>query len=282
MLLELLRRKGHEARAASSGAEALSILPSFTPDMIISDIIMPKMDGFALMQRIEKEYPKVKRILMTGYEIDGYIEMIRRFNVGNIIPKGSQFNLDDIGEYVQSLLTGKIFGLDKYFPIDKIQTRRVLNHNHAQSICGQIAELYPPARDRFFFEIALNELVSNAVFHGVLQLTSIPREQWPSEFSLTPDGAVKISWACDNERIGVSVEDPRGHLRKIDVLQWLDHKIEEQSNENEHGRGFMLIRKFIDRFIVNIDRGKRTECVIVQNLDRTWKNQHKPLLVHEI
>jgi len=281
MLMEMLRKKSYETAGAANGADALAGIAPFDPDMVISDIIMPGMDGFALMQKIETKYPKIKRILMTGYDIDSYIDMIRRYNVGNILPKGTDFNLDDMGEYIGSLLTGNIFGLEKYFTAGAVETRLITNEKQAHAACSAVAQLCLQA-DRFYFEIALSELVSNAVFHGVLQVTGLPREKWPEEFSLKVDEAIRISWAQDNERIGVSVEDPKGNLRKVDVLHWLDHRIDEKVSENEHGRGFMLIRRFIDRFIVNIDRSRRTECIILQNRDTTWKNRHKPLLIHEL
>ncbi len=47
MLLEhLLERQGYTVTAAASGVQALSELATFRPALIISDIVMPEMDGF--------------------------------------------------------------------------------------------------------------------------------------------------------------------------------------------------------------------------------------------
>jgi two-component system response regulator AtoC len=62
-----LERMGYEVRIAFNGEEALSLWESYKPDLIISDIRMPKMDGFALANAIRKKKPDQKIILMTGY-----------------------------------------------------------------------------------------------------------------------------------------------------------------------------------------------------------------------
>ena len=51
---EILVLKGHQVQLASNGLEAISLLKKFTPDIIISDIMMPKMDGFELLKEIRQ------------------------------------------------------------------------------------------------------------------------------------------------------------------------------------------------------------------------------------
>ena len=69
MLLEhLLERQGYKVTAAASGVQALSELATFRPALIISDIVMPEMDGFELSRRI-KSHEKLRDIpviLLTG------------------------------------------------------------------------------------------------------------------------------------------------------------------------------------------------------------------------
>ncbi|MFR0657259.1 response regulator, partial [Pantoea sp. SIMBA_079] len=45
----LLSRHGYEVATASDGAEALSILATLQPDLMLLDMLMPNMDGFALL-----------------------------------------------------------------------------------------------------------------------------------------------------------------------------------------------------------------------------------------
>jgi CheY-like chemotaxis protein len=62
-----LDRQGYEVRIAFNGEEALDIWERFKPDLVISDIKMPKMNGFELANALRKRNPEQKIILMTGY-----------------------------------------------------------------------------------------------------------------------------------------------------------------------------------------------------------------------
>jgi CheY-like chemotaxis protein len=62
-----LDRQGYEVRIAFNGEEALELWERFKPDLVISDIRMPKMNGFELASALRKRKPDQKIILMTGY-----------------------------------------------------------------------------------------------------------------------------------------------------------------------------------------------------------------------
>ncbi len=62
-----LERQGYEVHIAFNGEEALKKWESFQPDIVISDIRMPKMNGFELAHAIREKDPRQKIILMTGY-----------------------------------------------------------------------------------------------------------------------------------------------------------------------------------------------------------------------
>jgi signal transduction histidine kinase/ActR/RegA family two-component response regulator len=65
---EMLVDAGHKVREASSVAEALAILQSgTTPDLVITDYIMPGRSGGELIQAIHDEWPGLPVMLVTGY-----------------------------------------------------------------------------------------------------------------------------------------------------------------------------------------------------------------------
>ena len=70
MVLESLNRSltayGHILNTATNGAEALKYLGKAIPDLIISDINMPQMNGLTFLQVIRKRFPELPVILMTG------------------------------------------------------------------------------------------------------------------------------------------------------------------------------------------------------------------------
>src|SRR5690606_13185218 len=57
----LLSRHGYEVITADSGEEALAIATEQVPDLMLLDMIMPGMDGFALLERI-KQRPELLRL----------------------------------------------------------------------------------------------------------------------------------------------------------------------------------------------------------------------------
>lgn len=60
-LVTLLRYRGHELMEASEGSEGLSIARTSAPDLIISDILMPAMDGYEFVRQLRGD-PRTAKI----------------------------------------------------------------------------------------------------------------------------------------------------------------------------------------------------------------------------
>jgi len=67
LLSELLTREGYAVNTAPSAEEALGLLAKGDYDMVISDLKMPGMDGFELIERIKKHNPNTAAIMITAY-----------------------------------------------------------------------------------------------------------------------------------------------------------------------------------------------------------------------
>ena len=70
LLARSIKREGYLVSEAGDGREALEILRDNHIDIVISDIKMPNMDGWQLLEEIKKEYPDVSVILITAYAGD--------------------------------------------------------------------------------------------------------------------------------------------------------------------------------------------------------------------
>jgi CheY-like chemotaxis protein len=69
----ILGKRGHEVRVASSGEEALALLQSFRPRLILMDLQMPGIDGFEVARRL-KANPATRTITVvavTAYAMRG-------------------------------------------------------------------------------------------------------------------------------------------------------------------------------------------------------------------
>ncbi len=58
---------GYEVLLAEDGRDALSIYEALTPDLVLSDMIMPNLDGLGLLRTLKKQYPRSVVILFTAY-----------------------------------------------------------------------------------------------------------------------------------------------------------------------------------------------------------------------
>ena len=65
-LVWILERAGFEATAAYDGESALQRLDAFQPDAVISDVIMPGVNGIEVCTRIQARFPKCHILLFSG------------------------------------------------------------------------------------------------------------------------------------------------------------------------------------------------------------------------
>jgi CheY-like chemotaxis protein len=65
-LMEALRGEGYVVRAAASGTQALSLLEDFTPDVVVTDLRMPLMDGEQLVAQLQARRPLLAIVVVTG------------------------------------------------------------------------------------------------------------------------------------------------------------------------------------------------------------------------
>lgn len=65
---EALAEHGAEVAAADGGVAAVPMLERFQPDVVISDVRMPEIDGMSLLEMIRERRPSVDVVLMTAYD----------------------------------------------------------------------------------------------------------------------------------------------------------------------------------------------------------------------
>jgi CheY-like chemotaxis protein len=288
MLSDALRIFGYEADSAPDGPTALMKLKTERFDMILSDINMPHMTGFELLRKVEEAHPELKRVLMTAYNLDDYMRMVRDHNVGNVITKTVPLNFKEIREIINSLLNNAIFGLEQYM-LDphSVRTFKLVEPSQIDEISESLSEHYTGTPTHNKFKVVLIELMTNALFYGARDEAGDKKQEWVKDFRLPDENAVIVTACLDKEKLGVSVLDGGGKLDKHTVLYWLDRQTTHDENGlpmgifDYHGRGFFITRKYVDRFIINIEKGKRCECCIFNYFEEKYAG-NKPLIINEI
>jgi DNA-binding NtrC family response regulator len=74
-LSEMLSGWGYDTSVASNGVSALARAEEYSPSIIITDVLMPELDGFGLLREIREHHPEIAVILLTG---QGSVEMAMR------------------------------------------------------------------------------------------------------------------------------------------------------------------------------------------------------------
>lgn len=105
---------------ASDGIEALDLIKQNKPDVVISDIKMPKMGGVELMQKLKKEYPEIKMIILSGYNDFEYLNMAIKNSVVEYLLKPT-----DIDEFEECFKRIKKEIDDERCRIHEIEKNRV-------------------------------------------------------------------------------------------------------------------------------------------------------------
>jgi DNA-binding NtrC family response regulator len=78
-LAELLRDEGYVTEVAADGQHALRVLESFEPDVVLTDLKMPLMDGLTLLEVARPRVPHAAFVVMTAFgSIETAVEAIKR------------------------------------------------------------------------------------------------------------------------------------------------------------------------------------------------------------
>jgi len=289
LIVEFLTDEGYIVESAINGRVALD--EHFVKkhiDLVVSDINMPVMKGFDLLREVKERFPQTKRVLITAYNVEDYLDLALKYDIGNIFVKSTPFHFKELSAILSNLLTGDIFGVAKYF--DDNAFSRLFTITRGDNLDAYATDIIAslPAVDTIKkVELVLIELIANAVFYGMRNELADDKDKWNYDFELDKNEAIEVQVMKDNEKFGVSILDKGGRLKKTDVLYWLVRQTTRDDAGiplgvyDTHGRGFFIAREYIDRLIINIDKNKKTEVVIINYINRTFRG-YKPLYINEL
>ena len=124
---------------AENGEDALEKVEALEPDLILTDIRMPYMDGLTLAERVRQKYPSIKIVIFSGYDDFEYAKQAIKLNVTEYILK--PVNVEELTAILKRIKAN----LDE--EIEQKRNVNLLRENYIKSL--------PILREQF-----LNELVS--------------------------------------------------------------------------------------------------------------------------
>ena len=260
LLRGVLEAHGFEVTVVEEGNAALEAIALQPPHVVLTDMLMPGMDGLELVEQVRKRFPRVPTILITEYgSEDVAAEALRRGAVG-YIPKR---RIDS--DLVPSL--ERVLGIAKANPrhrklIDGLASNElrfeldndlsVVPHlvSHLQDCVGLMQLCDETAQLRL--GIALSEAMTNAIYHGNLEMSSDLRDadgrNW-FDFALersqqTPyrDRKVQVAASLTRESAKFVIRDEGPGFDPSLLPDPLDHSNLGKAS----GRGLLLMHCFLD------------------------------------
>ena len=104
VLVDALKSAGHQIIEASSGKDAVTLIRTHAPDLVLTDIVMPDRDGLELLTALRKEQPNVPVIAMSGKVVQSglYLNVAGKLGARAVLAK--PFRLDELFETVNRVL----------------------------------------------------------------------------------------------------------------------------------------------------------------------------------
>lgn len=176
-LLNLINLEGYEVRAAVNGEEGLAEYKSFDPDIIISDIQMPVMDGLQMLNILRQDKSDTIFIITTAFGSEDYAIEALRLGANNYLKKPIKRNslIGLINKYKLIVESHKLARKAEGKLLKKDFTLEFRTDiNHIPSIISQlVSELGVELDDSEItnIELGLDELITNSMEHGNLGIT---------------------------------------------------------------------------------------------------------------
>jgi DNA-binding NarL/FixJ family response regulator len=111
---------------AANGAEALEVLPKSSVDVVLSDVRMPRMDGFAMLEHLRKLMPGVKVVFLAGMPLKEEEARARREGAAGYLPK--DVDQDRLSTVIKAIAAGEeSFATEQFQAAPSILTMREMD-----------------------------------------------------------------------------------------------------------------------------------------------------------
>ena len=257
--------EGIEVVTVDGGQAALSYLAETTPDVVLTDLVMPEPDGLQLVRTLKQEHPRLPVILMTSQGSEEIAMEALRAGAASYVPKSS-FGPDllavveDVLELSRERRTEEeLYGalVRKECTFELASEGRLLRPlvRHLQRSLSQLGWCDETTCTQL--GVALSEALQNAFEHGNLEVSSEERGRGMGPYQALLDERCRTEPYC-HRRIKVVAQFDRDQARFIiaddgpgfDPAQ-LPDPTAEQNLERLSGRGVLLMRTFMDEVTFN-------------------------------
>src|SRR5262245_36972076 len=261
-----------EVLYAADGEASLDVLQERRPNLVVTDLIMPNMDGLELVAAVVAKYPLVPVILMTGKGSEEVAVQALKAGAASYVPKSTLQHL--LVETVENVLamaheeqtqarlgecmTGCYFVLENDATLISAMVKYIRGFVRRTGLCDETNSIRTC--------VALEEALNNAMFHGNLEIDSDVRENDRSRYRTMIEERRRLEpYVSRRIHIDIRVTPTHGEFVIRDEGVGFDPKrlpdpTDPSNIDKPSGRGLLLMRTFMDDVVFN-ERGNEVTLV---------------------
>jgi CheY-like chemotaxis protein/anti-sigma regulatory factor (Ser/Thr protein kinase) len=250
---------------ACDGLEALEQMKHQRPDLVVTDLIMPNMDGLQLVAAVVESYPLTPVVLVTGKGSEETAVKALQAGAASYVPK----------TLLGKLLTGTVEKVLAVAHDERIQAKLMdcMTRNDFRFALSNDATLIPPLVNYLHrslregglcdkacgirVSVALEEAMNNALYHGKLELPSTIRERDRTEYRQLVEKRLRAE-PYRERKIHVVAKISRTSAEFVIRDEGpgfdpaaLPDPTDPGNLEKASGRGLLLMRTFMDEVRFN-------------------------------
>jgi CheY-like chemotaxis protein/anti-sigma regulatory factor (Ser/Thr protein kinase) len=258
VLIESLLRKNpaYRVQLAGNGQEALAAIAVSAPILVVTDLVMPEMDGLELTRTIRNRYAEIPVILMTAYGDESTAALALEAGATSYVPKAQKAErlmlaVERAAEYAvanrsREQLAQCMFEYHCRFALEN--DRRLIHALAAQIQQTMVGMRFSDTVESIRVSEALEEALLNAMYHGNLEISRSELAEVRAELD---DGML-------DRLVDERSKESRNCERRIVVIAHLTRS-EARFVVRDEGRGFDIASvsgdAASDRFGTGQDRG---------------------------
>lgn len=275
-LEQVVTTAGHETRVCGDGRMALELFADFNPDLIISDLMLPELNGIEILEEVRRTKNDTIFVMMTGHGSEELAIRALELRANNYLHKPIRHEalLNLIQKYSELIRTRTMRE-----EVKRMVTRRKMSitiDNRLEIVSdvvdflGEEAAPFLSDTERVSIQLGLYELIINAIEHGNLGINYLEKNQAlyespqklleliriRSEHGETAKKRVRIDFEYDGECLLWVITD------EGDGFDWysLPNPLSHENHENLNGRGIFLARFQFDE-LTFLGKGNRVRVI---------------------
>ena len=285
VFLKDLLSNSFEVMEAEDANAAIHICKNEKIELVITDIKLPGQNGIDLIKILRKESPQTKCVLMTSYNIDDYISVLKHENLLVIVPKSSLMEDNFILGLVHKIINKTLFGLQNFYPQVKYVDVKLID---LKQILSQIEKTKDPSKkqsilsNNFYYICRFNNEEESDTYKTIVgkilvetganqSIMQIIEELTTNALRYSPkEKPIEIGFGNFGDSVVVGVTDYAGVLNPTQVLLYLERQITIDTKsglplglKDIHGRGLYICRESSNHLIINVEKDKKTEILAI-------------------